>query len=93
MTTSNSTASGTLAPLCATRLRKVARAGEACAAADHLRQRIRLLTRLNRLTKANPVEVIDEKGSSANIELIGILRELAARSVENKNSGVKQASP
>jgi hypothetical protein len=55
----------------------VARAGEACAAADHLRQRIRLLTRLNRLTEANPVEVIGEKGSSANIELIGILRGLA----------------
>ena len=57
------------------------------------RQRIRLLTRLNRLTEANPVEVISEKGSFANIELIGILRELAARSGENKNSRVEQASP
>jgi hypothetical protein len=43
------------------------------------RQRIRLLTRLNRLTKANPVEVISEKGSPAHFELIGILHQLAAR--------------
>jgi hypothetical protein len=43
------------------------------------RQRIRLLTRLNRLTQANPVEVISEKGSTANAELIGILHQLAAR--------------
>jgi len=43
------------------------------------RQRIRLLTRLNRLTEANPVEVISERGSSAHIELVGILRQLAAR--------------
>jgi hypothetical protein len=43
------------------------------------RQRIRLLTRLNRLTKANPVEVISEKGSPAHAELIGILHQLAAR--------------
>ena len=57
------------------------------------RQRIRLLTRLNRLTEANPVEVIGEKGSPANIELIGILRELAARSGENKNSRVEHAAP
>ena len=43
------------------------------------RQRIRLLTRLNKLTKDNPVEVISEKGGPAHTELIGILRELAAR--------------
>jgi hypothetical protein len=43
------------------------------------RQRIRLLTRLNRLTEANPVEVISEKGSPAHTELVRILRELAAR--------------
>ena len=43
------------------------------------RQRIRLLVRLNRLTEANPVEVISEKGAPAHVELIGILRELAAR--------------
>jgi hypothetical protein len=43
------------------------------------RQRIRMLVQLNRLTKANPVEVISEKGSPANIELIGILRQLAER--------------
>jgi len=43
------------------------------------RQRIRLLTRLNRLTKENPVEVISEKGSPAHTELVSILRLLAAR--------------
>jgi hypothetical protein len=43
------------------------------------RQRIRLLTRLNRLTKANSVAIISEKGSPANNELVGILRLLAAR--------------
>ncbi|HEY8245312.1 MAG TPA: hypothetical protein VII68_17745 [Casimicrobiaceae bacterium] len=43
------------------------------------RQRIRLLTRLNRLTKANTVEIISERGSPANTELVEILRELAAR--------------
>jgi hypothetical protein len=43
------------------------------------RQRIRLLTRLNRLTEANPVEVISEKGSRAHTELVGILQKLAER--------------
>ena len=43
------------------------------------RQRIRLLTRLNRLTVANSVEVISERGAPAHTELVGILRELAAR--------------
>jgi hypothetical protein len=43
------------------------------------RQRIRLLTRLNRLTKAFPVEVIGDKDSPAHAELVGILQELAAR--------------
>jgi hypothetical protein len=43
------------------------------------RQRIRLLVRLNRLTKDNPVEVITEKGSPAHGELVGILRQLAER--------------
>src|SRR6185369_1253787 len=43
------------------------------------RQRIRLLVRLNRLTKDNSVEVISERGAPAHVELIGILRELAAR--------------
>ena len=42
------------------------------------RQRIRLLTRLNRLTEANPIEVISQRGSPANLELIEILHELAA---------------
>lgn len=43
------------------------------------RQRIRLLVRLNRLTEANPVEVISQQGSPAHTELVGILRKLAAR--------------
>ncbi len=43
------------------------------------RQRIRLLTRLNRLTEANSVEVISERGAPAHTELVAILRELAAR--------------
>jgi len=43
------------------------------------RQRIRLLSRLNRLTEANSVEVISEKGSRAHTELVLILRQLAAR--------------
>src|SRR4249919_2980050 len=43
------------------------------------RQRIRLLTRLNRLTKAVPIEVISEVGSPAHAELVAILRQLAAR--------------
>jgi hypothetical protein len=45
------------------------------------RQRIRMLVRLNRLTKANPVEVISEKGSAANVELVGILRQLSERRI------------
>jgi hypothetical protein len=43
------------------------------------RQRIRLLVRLNRLTEANSVEAISEKGAPAHTELVGILHELAAR--------------
>ncbi len=43
------------------------------------RQRMRLLVRLNRLTEANPVEVISEKGSAAHTELVEILRQLARR--------------
>ena len=42
------------------------------------RQRIRLLARLNRLTEANPVEAISERGSLAHAELVDILRELAS---------------
>ena len=45
------------------------------------RQRIRLLTRLNRLTEANSVEVISERGSPAHAELVGILRQLAERPI------------
>jgi len=52
------------------------------------RQRIRLLTRLNRLTKANPVEVISEKGSPAHVELIEILHQLAARPVAGGQTNI-----
>jgi hypothetical protein len=40
------------------------------------RQRIRLLTRLNRVTEANRIEAFSELGSPAHAELIGILHEL-----------------
>jgi hypothetical protein len=42
------------------------------------RQRIRLLTRLNRLTEANPIEAFSEAGSPVHTELVGILRQLAS---------------
>ena len=42
------------------------------------RQRIRLLTRLNRLTEANPIEAFSERTSPAHIELVDILRNLAS---------------
>src|SRR6476661_2972881 len=42
------------------------------------RQRIRLLTRLNRLTKSNPIEAFSEPGSPAHTELVDILRQLAS---------------
>src|SRR3954453_13160814 len=42
------------------------------------RQRIRLLTRLNRLTEANPIEAFSERGSPAHAELVDILRQLAS---------------
>jgi hypothetical protein len=48
------------------------------------RQRIRLLTRLNRLTAANPVEVISEQDSPAHTELVGILHQLAAGPAQTK---------
>jgi len=41
------------------------------------RQRIRLLTRLNRLTESNPIEAFSERGSPAHAELVDILRQLA----------------
>ena len=47
------------------------------------RQRIRLLTRLNRLTQATPVAVISERGSPAHTELVEILHQLAARPGES----------
>src|SRR2546429_2771 len=42
------------------------------------RQRIRLLTRLNRLTEANPIEAFSERGSRAHAELVDILHQLAS---------------
>jgi hypothetical protein len=42
------------------------------------RRRIRLLTRLNRLTEANSIEAISDRGSAAHAELVLILRELAS---------------
>jgi len=41
------------------------------------RQRIRLLTRLNRLIEANPIEAFSEQGAPAHAELVDILRQLA----------------
>ena len=42
------------------------------------RQRIRLLTRLNRLTEVNSIEAFSERGSLAHAELIDILQQLAS---------------
>jgi hypothetical protein len=42
------------------------------------RRRIRLLTKLNRLTEAYPIEVFSDRGSPVHTELIEILRELAS---------------
>jgi hypothetical protein len=42
------------------------------------RQRIRLLTRLNRLTEANPIEAFSDRTSPVHTELVTILRELAS---------------
>jgi hypothetical protein len=41
------------------------------------RARIRLLTRLSRLTDAHPVAVLEDPGSAAHRELLAILRNLA----------------
>jgi hypothetical protein len=50
------------------------------------RQRIRLLTRLNRLTEENSVEAISQRGSPPNVELVDILRELASPPVATPSS-------
>jgi hypothetical protein len=42
------------------------------------RQRIRLLTRLNRLTEANPIEAFSDRTSPVHKELVDILHELAS---------------
>jgi hypothetical protein len=42
------------------------------------RRRIRLLTRLNRLTEANPIEAFSDRTSPVHTELVAILHELAS---------------
>ncbi|MFL6820698.1 MAG: hypothetical protein ACJ8EF_22435 [Bradyrhizobium sp.] len=42
------------------------------------RQRIRMLTRLNRLTEANPIETFSDRTSPVHTELVAILHELAS---------------
>jgi len=42
------------------------------------RQRIRLLTRLNRLTEANPIEAFSDRASPVHTELVAILHELVS---------------
>jgi hypothetical protein len=42
------------------------------------RQRIRLLTRLNRLTEANPIEAFSDRTTPVHTELVAILHELAS---------------
>jgi hypothetical protein len=42
------------------------------------RQRIRLLTRLNRLTEANPIEAFSDRTSPVHSELVAILHQLAS---------------
>ena len=49
------------------------------------RQRIRLLTRLNRLTEANPIEAFSERASPVHKELVTILHQLASPPVPSKN--------
>jgi hypothetical protein len=46
------------------------------------RRRIRLLTQLNRLTEANSIEAISERGSPPYTELVGILHELSSPPVQ-----------
>jgi len=48
------------------------------------RARIRLLTRLARLTDANSVEVLEDPASAPHTELVAILRNLAQRSEPQK---------
>ena len=42
------------------------------------RRRIRLLTRLNRLTEVHPIQAFSERGSPVHAELVSILDELAS---------------
>ncbi|MET4482319.1 hypothetical protein [Bradyrhizobium sp. F1.13.3] len=47
------------------------------------RQRIRLLTRINRLTETNPIEAFSDRTSPVHAELVTILRELASPPVHS----------
>jgi hypothetical protein len=51
------------------------------------RQRIRLLTRLNRLTEANPIESFSTRGSPAHTELVDILHRLTSPPVAPQPRG------
>ena len=51
------------------------------------RQRIRLLTRLNRLTEANPIKSLSTRGPPAHTELVDILRQLASPPVAPQPPG------
>ena len=54
------------------------------------RRRVRLLIRLDRLTEANSIEVISERGSLPYAELVDILRELASRRSPTARIGVSE---
>lgn len=51
------------------------------------RRRIRLLTRLNRLTEANPIEAFSARTSPVHTELVAILHELASPSAASPTHG------
>jgi hypothetical protein len=59
------------------------------------RRRVRLLTRLNRLTEANSIEAISDRSSAAYAEMVSILRELASPPVgpSSSQTGVLPVNP
>ena len=57
------------------------------------RQRIRLLTRLNRLTETNPIEAFSERGSPTHAELVDILHQLASPPVRPLVGGEPVRAP
>lgn len=54
------------------------------------RQRIRLLTRLNRLTEANPIEAFSEASSPVHTELVSILHQLASPLVDVRDQRARK---